>query len=181
MKRILTLVTAAVLLAACGSSSTAGNSSGSGSSPGTTGGGGTGVSAYDGKWTGTWNNTTFGSSGGVTFDVTSTGTTASIAVTLTGNVFGGSPPATTHINGTYYSATGFTFDTSSDPGLGNCHVTIDLGTILSADCKNVPSARVSEVKVDGSWKTAAASDFHYQVLFRDGTAPAGGTVHIAKS
>jgi hypothetical protein len=51
------------------------------------------LAAFNGTYTGSWTNTTFGSTGSATMAVTvSGGATASMTLTLGGNVFGGAPP-----------------------------------------------------------------------------------------
>jgi len=48
--------------------------------------------AFSGSYSGNWNNTTFGSSGSMGLYVNVNGSTASMQMTLGGNVFGGPPP-----------------------------------------------------------------------------------------
>lgn len=61
------------------------------------------VAAYAGSWTGTWNNTTFSSTGAasMTIAVDESAKTISVTIDLDGNVFGGSDPAAFLISGGY--------------------------------------------------------------------------------
>jgi hypothetical protein len=184
--KLLGSIVGLALLAGCGSSSTTGGASTTSSSTtassSTSSVAGSGsAAAYAGTWKGTWTNTTFGSNGTVTFDVTITGSDADIKVTLTGNAFGGSAPAPFHVKATYNPDSGFIFRTSSDPFLGDCQGRTDRVGGTSTDCTNIPSARVSELKLSGSWRGDGHAQFSYTVIFRDSTAPATGNVALTKS
>ena len=178
---------ALALLAGCGSSSTSSSSSVTTASPSSssatstsTGAPGGAAAAYAGTWKGTWTNTIFGTNGTVTLDVAISGTNASVTVTLTGNAFGSAAPAPFTVTGTY-TTRGFTFDTTSDPFLGNCHERTDPAGGTSADCTSLPAPRIGELKLNGSWRPDGHGQFTYTVTFKDGTPPASGNVAIAKS
>ena len=132
----------------------------------------------DGKFTGTWKNTTFGSTGNATFDVKvdQSALTLAITVTLTGNVFGAPAPAPETFTipvaaiGTSYKTTSKTF--------GDVTATIKDGNV-TINGTNVPGGRVKSIDLTGTYTTTAI-DMTYTVALSDGTS-AKGTVNLKKA
>lgn len=132
----------------------------------------------DGKFTGTWKNTTFGSTGNATFDVKvdQSALTLGITVTLTGNVFGAPAPAPETFTipvaaiGTSYKTTSKTF--------GDVTATIKDGNV-TINGTNVPGGRVKSIDLTGTYTTTAI-DLNYTVALSDGTS-AKGTVNLKRA
>jgi hypothetical protein len=132
----------------------------------------------DGKFTGTWNNTTFGSTGNATFDVKvdQNALTLGITVTLTGNVFGAPAPAPETFT-IPVAAIGTTYKTTSKT-FGDVTATIKDGAV-TIDGTNVPGGRVKSINLTGTY-TPTAINMNYTVALSDGTQ-AKGTVAMKKA
>ncbi len=132
----------------------------------------------DATFTGTWNNTTFGSTGPATFDikVNATAQTMSVTITLGGNVFGAPAPAPETFT-LPLSASGATFSGTSKT-FGNVTATLKDGT-MTFKGDNVPGGRVKSIDGTGTYTTSAIS-LSYNVALTDGSS-AKGTVTLKKT
>ena len=103
-----------------------------------------------GVWTGSWYNTTFGSSGAAKLTLSYTPATETLQATvdLDGNVFGGSnpPPATFTAA---LGGSGFVF-TGSAASYGQVSTTIDTHGIITGTLTAVPTGGISSVDLRGS-------------------------------
>jgi hypothetical protein len=127
---------------------------------------------FAGKWDGTWNNTTYATTGNVhaTIAVQPDGT-ATIQLAISGNVFGiGNFPSVTY-PGTY-DASGFTFTQSGDPFFGNLKITIRYSgeVAMSGDALTIPG--FLKVSATGSMAKGKGS-LNYSVSFSNGTLAKG--------
>jgi hypothetical protein len=176
-----TLLAFVVVLAGCGSSSTTSSTPTPTPSAAAASTGG-GAAGFAGTYSGVWVNTTFGSSGTVTAyaSVDQTAGTATVKLTITGNVFGASAPPPIIVSGKVTAGSTLSF-TGTLPTFGNCTITIAGDGKLTAHCDSIPSARVATLDVTGTWTTTGTSTLAYTVTFKDGTAPAKGTITIKKS
>ncbi len=200
-RRYIPFVLFAALLMACScgslsslitaTSTPSGNGTGTGSNPTLTGSGPTlpapsgNSPGYDqaqqmgGQWSGTWNNTTYGSSGNlaVTIAVNPDGT-ASADVTLGGNILGVGSPSPLHITGTYDN-NGVTLGGKGLPIFGDLNVTIDTNGILKMTASNLPVTAISQVSADGT-VSSTEFQFTYTVTFANGST-ANGTANLTKT
>jgi hypothetical protein len=123
-----------------------------------------------GHWTGTWSNTTFQTLGAaaLTITVDSNAKTFSAALTLGGNVFGGSAPPTQNYAGAY-TGTGVSYSGHSS-AFGDVVLTISPAGAINGSLSNVPSANVSKVTFTGT-ATAHAITINYTITLKpSGTA-----------
>jgi hypothetical protein len=108
------------------------------------------ISKYAGRWTGTWNNTSFGSSGDidVTIEIMTDGT-ASLSLDVTGNALGaGSMPQLVIVG--YYDSNGLFFMDPSSPVFGNLKIAIPPnGQFISMQAELLPGATIAAVSATG--------------------------------
>ena len=131
----------------------------------------------DGRYAGTWTNTTFGSTGSAVLDVKLDRTAFTVAVTLTlgGNVFGSPAPAPETFTFPI-TASGVSFSGKSKT-FGDLTVTMKDGkATFKGD--NV-SARVKTFEGTGTYGSGAIA-MNYSVTLSDGSK-AQGTVSLKKS
>jgi len=140
-------------------------------------------SALEGTYTGTWNNTTYGSSGSINVVVKLDHAAGTITSTLTlgGQVFGAPAPAPETVS--FKPSGSLTLDYSGKSAIFGdvtAHFTPSAtGATVTIHGANVPSTRVSTFDATGTL-TAKTISFTYTVGFRDGTADAHGTATITK-
>jgi hypothetical protein len=137
------------------------------------------ASQIAGNWTGTWNNATFQSTGSAALAV-ATNTTAktfSAALTLAGNVFGGSAPPPQTFSGSCTTGAGVTF-TGHDSLFGDITFTLTPAGVLSGSAMNVPGTTVSAVTFSGT-ASAHAITILYTVTLKAGGS-ASGVVTLTK-
>ena len=123
-----------------------------------------------GSWNGTWSNTTFQTTGSaaLTIAVNSTAKTFSAALTLGGNVFGGSAPPTQNYAGAY-TGTGVSYSGHSS-AFGDVVLTISPAGAINGSLSNIPSANVSKVTFTGT-ATAHTITINYTITLKpSGTA-----------
>lgn len=132
----------------------------------------------DATLVGTWNNTTFGSTGPATFDikVNAAAATMTVTITLGGNVFGAPAPAPESFT-LPLSAAGATFSGKSKT-FGDVTATLKGGT-MTFKGDNVPGGRVKSIDGTGTY-TPTSLSLAYNVALADGTT-AKGTVTLKKS
>jgi len=126
--------------------------------------------------TGQWNNTTFGSSGGVTIDATVVGTAFNITVDLDGFVFGSVDPAPFNFSGDLSG--GGNFNAAGVPNLGDLSGSIDgLGNI-DLSFTNVPNLNIDSVFASGTTDGATFVSMTYEVVFAGGLPSSQGGVEF---
>ncbi len=132
----------------------------------------------DATLVGTWNNTTFGSTGPATFDIKVNAAAAKMTVTITlgGNVFGAPAPAPESFT-LPLSAAGATFSGKSKT-FGDVTATLKGGT-MTFKGDNVPGGRVKSIDGTGTY-TPTSLSLAYNVALADGTT-AKGMVTLKKS
>jgi hypothetical protein len=130
------------------------------------------AAAAAGTYSGNWKNTTFGSTGTVTavMTVDRTALTVTTQITITGNVFGGAPPAPETFSGKIgdFGALGFS---GHSPTFGDFTIT-STGPTFVMKAQNVPTDRIDHFEADGNFAPGAISGT-YKVYFKDGTTADG--------
>ena len=128
--------------------------------------------AFAGVYTGTWTNTTFGSSGPVTADIKVDAPTKTITalVTIGGNVFGGPPPPPETFTGKIGDLTSLSFSGHSGT-FGDFTVTASAAG-FTMKAVNIPGDRVDHLDVIGTLDPKAINAT-YTVTLKDGTKAAG--------
>ncbi|MGE3171053.1 MAG: hypothetical protein AB7O97_00415 [Planctomycetota bacterium] len=141
------------------------------------GGGGPFVAANQlGTWSGTWNNTTFSSTGPVTMTVTQAGDTYTIAFDMGGNVFGGADPALESFTATV-SATGATLTPTTSAVYGDLTGSLGGGGTLTISGQNITGA-VDRFAFTGTWSATQVTG-NVTITFDD-TSTAAGTATLTK-
>jgi hypothetical protein len=139
------------------------------------------VSRFAGRWTGTWYNETFGSTGGAeaTIDILTDGT-ASLTVTMTGNVLGaGNAPEVT-IPG-YYNAAGLFFEAPASPVFGNIWIGIPQdGNFINMTSGMLPIPGIEAVFANGSL-TGDEFVLDYGFQFSSGGSTVLGTANLGRA
>lgn len=125
-----------------------------------------------GEWRGSWTNTTFGSTGGVsaTIIVNEDGT-ASFTVDIGGLVFGLIDPAPKTFTGTYGSQ-GIIFQAQGDDLFGDVTITISPEGEIAFQGQNIPVPGFDSVTADGTI-TAEETSGTYIVNFAGGGSAQG--------
>ena len=140
-------------------------------------------SSFEGTYTGTWTNQTYGSTGSITAVIKLDHSAGTITATLTlgGNVFGAAAPAPETV--TFKPTGAISLDiTGHSATFGDVAVSFApaaSGATISFKAANVPSPRVSTLTVGGTI-TGTTMSMTYTVGFRDGTADAHGIAMITK-
>ena len=140
-----------------------------------------------GRYTGTWNNTTFGSSGPITLEVKvdRAAGTVSFTLTLGGNVFGAPapPPETYTIKPDAAQLSQLTY-TGRSAIFGDVTATATMtgtqGTFKML-ATNVPNPRIGGFEATGTVTDPRSASGRYTVSFKDGSPPAQGTFTLAKA
>jgi hypothetical protein len=135
--------------------------------------------AFAGSYSGTWTNATFGSRGTVLAVIAFEPSTQTVTANLTvgGNVFGGPPPPPETFSGKLGQLGSLGFSGHS-PTFGDFTVTTTGPTFLMK-AQNVPNARIDHFEADGLL-TGTTISGTYKVFFKDGTT-ADGVFSLAKS
>lgn len=128
---------------------------------------------YEGRWAGSWNNDTYGTTGGVeaTVVVNPDGT-FEVTLDVNGMVFGAIDPPAVTFSGTYEAGVGATFGGLDDPTFGDASVTITPDGQVSANLEGVMGGAGS-VEVSGT-VTPERIDLQYSIP----TFSAAGTVTL---
>ena len=136
------------------------------------------MASLAGHLTGPWKNTTAGSSGTMTWDVTNDATrrTVTIIITLTGNVLGAAAPAEEHIRLTHLA-------TGQVSGPSVAFGTVD-GTIapdgrIHMTMTKLPQSSIASVDVTGTVTRGTSVSFAYTVTMTNGST-SKGTVTLTK-
>ncbi|MGD9604077.1 MAG: hypothetical protein AB7V59_19860 [Gammaproteobacteria bacterium] len=124
-------------------------------------------------YVGTWNNLTFGSSGGVTILLDLAGDDWSASIDLDGFVFGGPDPGPILLSGTFGGFGSSAFNVEDHPQYGDVSGSISGGVLVSALFTNLPDPRITEVNVSGCIGPTGTAclggdiELTYEVLFAD--------------
>lgn len=138
-------------------------------------GGGGGSVTFDpagflGTWSGTWNNTTFSSSGAVTVVVSAAGGTLTVNVDMDGGVFGGADPAAESFNATF-SGTTATLTPQTSTVYGDVTATMNGNGQFTIQGANIPGS-VDRFVLTGTWG-ATTIDGDVTITFDSSTTAAG--------
>ena len=136
------------------------------------------MASLDGRLTGPWKNTTFNTTGTMTWDVSSDPAkrTVTITITLTGNALGTAAPAPEHIELTHL-ATGVVQGPSVAFGTVNGVITPD-GRI-HFQLTNLPVRSIATVDVAGLVTRGTSIAFAYTVTMTTGST-SQGTVTLTR-
>lgn len=137
------------------------------------------VAALQGHLAGRWTNTTFGSTGTITWDVTPNPAmrTVAIVVTLTGRVLGGSAPPPEHDLLTHL-AQGVISGRSA--AFGSVNGTITPDGRIHMTLTNLPVPSIASVDITGNINGSTTVSLTYTVTFSGGGGTAKGTVTMTK-
>jgi hypothetical protein len=133
------------------------------------------LAAFQGHFTGSWNNDTFATTGSMTWDITDdpSARTVTIVVSVGGNFFGGSGgPAETIV--LTHLASGVIAGHSTS--FGDVSGTITPGGALQIDLANVPGGVVSSVAITGTFVGGSSISMHYTITLVAGGSAAGTVV-----
>jgi hypothetical protein len=134
---------------------------------------------FEGTYTGTWNNTTFGTAGSVKLEnkLDRAASTMTTTLTLGGNVFGSpAPPPETY---TFKVGTGTLNYSGHSNTFGDVTVTLTPPTFAMKGV-NITSPNVSAFEAKGTVTDPRALSFDYTATLRTGGS-AAGKVSLAKS
>lgn len=138
----------------------------------------------EGRYQGSWNNTTFGTSGPITLDIKVDRAASAVGITLAlgGNVFGSPPPAPESFS--IRPVAGQTTYTVKSATFGDLSATFILAGLqgsITMKSTNVPNARVGGFDAAATVSDARSFKGTYTITFKDGSAPAQGTFTLAKT
>ena len=127
---------------------------------------------FQGSYTGSWNNNTFGTTGGAFLSqgIVQSTQTVLAQLTLTGNVFGGSAPAPMVFVGTY-NANGFT-STGTSAFFGLVTMTVSTTGAWTMTANSVPNSPVSSFSITGTARPEGFSGI-YTIGFAAGGGATG--------
>jgi hypothetical protein len=134
--------------------------------------------ALAGQWSGSWQNTTFGSTGGANavIEVQPDGA-ATFTIDLDGMVFGMLDPDPMTYEGTY-DADGATFEAAGDPLFGDLTITVAADGEVAINGDLVPVEGIASLSAEGSI-TSDAIQLDYTVTFTGG-GEAMGVLNLTK-
>lgn len=134
--------------------------------------------AFAGEWSGSWENTTFGSSGDAhaSIDVQPDGT-ATFTVDLDGMVFGMLDPDPMTYEGTY-NADGATFEAPGDPLFGDLTIFVVPGGEVTINGELVPIEGIASLSASGNISEDTI-ELEYTVVFTGG-GEAMGVLNLTK-
>jgi hypothetical protein len=137
------------------------------------------ASGFAGHWTGSWNNVTFSTTGGIdaVIDVQTDGT-AALTLKLTGHVLGGDEPPQAVFPG-QYDESGLFFNGSGLPIFGNLQITISPQGNFGMESMQPPSTTVLGMGAQGNI-TGDTIDLTYLVTLLNGQA-ASGTATLTRA
>jgi hypothetical protein len=138
------------------------------------------LSGYQGHFTGSWNDSTFGTTGSMTWDITAdpSARTVDITVNVGGRFFGGSgaPPESitlTHLTQGVIKGNSAAF--------GDVAGTITPDGALSITLTNIPGGVISKVEITGTFTGNNTISMAYTVDFVAGGGAATGTVKLNRA
>lgn len=133
----------------------------------------TGLFGQTSRYTGTWLNTTFSSTGSVVFDINVSGSAVTLTFDSGGNVFGRPDPPPVTLNGTI-GPNGVTFRKTADPNYGDITITLGLDGSLSLLFARIPVAGIDREEGKGTFN-AQSLQFDFTVFFTNNTSARGRT------
>jgi hypothetical protein len=139
------------------------------------------IAGLEGTFSGSWKNTTFGSTGTAAVDVTFDRATTSVKLKLTlgGNVFGNPAPAPEELTAVITPGQG-AMVTSSTFGPTTLTAALVGGKlVITMTSPDVPSARIKTF-TSSATLNGTTIDLTYEVTFRDTTPAAQGTGTLSK-
>ena len=141
------------------------------------------ASMFTGTYSGTWRNTTFGSTGSAALEIglDRPARTMSVKVTLGGNVFGSPPPAPETLTAPLGTSGGLTATSTTFGPITVTAVPEGLGVKVTISAPNVPSTRIATFTATGTITSPTMLQLAYTVTFRSGSSPAQGTVTLNKT
>jgi hypothetical protein len=138
------------------------------------------LEGYQGTFKGSWNNTTFGSTGSMTWIISADPASRRITIDVTvgGNFFGGPGAPGEKIILTHL-ATGTIQGTS--PAFGDISGTITPDGQLTITLTNISGGVIKQVDITGAFTGGDTIAIDYAVTFAAGGARAAGTVKLVKT
>jgi hypothetical protein len=138
---------------------------------------------FTGTYSGTWRNTTFGSTGSAALEVglDRAARTMSVKVTLGGNVFGAPAPAPETLTAPLGASGGLTTTSTTFGPITATAVPEGAGVKVTISAPNVPSSRIATFTATGTITSPTTLQLAYTVTFRTGSSPAQGTVTLNKT
>jgi hypothetical protein len=138
------------------------------------------LAAFQGHLTGSWNDTTFGTTGSMSWDITpnSLDRTVLIKVAVGGNFFGGSGAPAESITLTQL---GQGVIAGRSAAFGDVSGTITPSGALRVTLANIPGGVISRVDITGTFTGSNAISMSYTVAFAGGGSNAVGTVTLTRS
>jgi hypothetical protein len=135
------------------------------------------VAAYQGHFTGSWNDSTFGTTGSMVWDISAdpSARTVDITVDVGGHFFGGSggPPESIKLT---HLAQGVINGNSA--AFGDVSGTIAPDGTLTITLTNIPGGVISKVEIMGTFTGGNTISMSYTVDFVAGSGAASGTVKL---
>jgi hypothetical protein len=138
------------------------------------------LAGYQGHFSGKWNDTTFATTGSMTWDITADASTRTVHITVAvgGHFFGGAggPPESivlTHLGQGVISGHSQLF--------GDVSGTITPAGALQITLKNPPGSLISTVDIAGTFTGGTDISMTYSVQFVAGGAVAKGTVTLKRA
>ena len=140
------------------------------------------VSQFEGTYSGSWTNTTYGSTGPASIELhlDRAAGTLGFTISLGGNIFGGAAPAPETLSATITPGQPMSFTSKT---FGATTVSVDMtgaSPTVTVSSPDVPSARIKSFTATASIIDANSIDFDYVVGFRDGTPDAQGNAPLKK-
>jgi hypothetical protein len=138
------------------------------------------VAGFEGHFTGSWNNTTFGSTGSMTWDIVASPSDRTVLITVNvgGRFLGGSGAPPESIKLTHLGEGAIA---GHSPTFGDVSGTITPDGALHIVLTNIPGGLVSRVDISGTFTGANAISLQYTVAFVAGGSNAAGTVTLARA
>ena len=135
------------------------------------------VAGYQGHFTGSWNDSTFGTTGSMIWDITAdpSARTVDITIDVGGHFFGGSGGPPESINLTHL-AQGVINGNSA--AFGDVSGTIAPDGTLTITLTNIPGGVISKVEIMGTFTRGNTIFMSYTMDFVAGSGAASGTVKI---
>lgn len=133
-------------------------------------------------YAGTWQNTTFSSSGAATFVLDFVNDDWNALIDLDGSVFGGLDPDPLELGGTFSGFGSSSFSAEDHPTYGDVSGSISGGTLVSALLENLPNPGIASVEINGcvGGGSLACADgsinLSYTVFFSGGFGSAEGII-----
>lgn len=126
---------------------------------------------------GSWNNTTFGTSGAAYANVTTTLPAVQVTLDLDGSVFGGLDPSALVLNGVVSPDSSIAFTAVvGHPTYGDVAASVNALRILNATATSLPNPGIASVAIGGQ-TSPTAMDLQYTVTFVTG-GQALGTINM---